>query len=180
VTDPNDLITLRDAVQRYQQEPGSWSNAYDWYRRSAQRGGTVSLGPGEVPTTKIGNKWYVSRADLSEALAAHRADIALLKLRTEDFHQNILHGIDGDTIYTEFGGYRRQGPFHFVWSTYERKTGRSDGAWYCSTCFKPTTTLHEKEECHRCRDWSPCGNDCRLSAVLCKSCDLRLDVRNLH
>src|SRR5580704_921595 len=122
-------ISLRDAIDLYQRETRSPSNAYDWYRRSAQRGGTVSIGPSEVPAMKIGNVWYVSREDLSEAIAVHRVDVALFKQRTEDFRQNLLHGIDGDTIYTEFGGYRRQGGFHFVWSTYERARRRSDGGW---------------------------------------------------
>ena len=62
---------------------------------------------GEVPAVKVGNVWFVSQGDLTVAIDAHRQDVLTLKKRTEDFRSELLHGVDGDTIYTEFGGYRR-------------------------------------------------------------------------
>jgi hypothetical protein len=175
-TPSEDRISLRIAVQAYRAEYGAPANAYDWYRRSAQRYGSVSIGPGEVPAVKVGNVWFVSRADLSTAIDAHRQDQETLKNRTEDFFSNVLHGVDGDTIYTESGGYRRRGPFHFVWSTYEMKTMRSNGAWYCSSCFQPADVAHDKEECHRCADWGDCGRDCTASAVRCEHCEATIPL----
>jgi hypothetical protein len=176
--DPRDLslISLREAVSKYQAESGAPGNAYDWYRRSAQRYGSVSIGPGEIATQKIKNAWHVSRADLAVAIEAHRETRALLQQRTTDFEANILHGIDGDTIYTEFGGYRRHGQFHFVWSNYDIGTKRSNGSWYCSTCFRPARVAHNKEECHRCRDWGSCGRDCTASGVACVYCEVAMNL----
>ncbi len=176
VSGDKDRISLREAVSIYQAECGAPENAYDWYRKTAQRHGCVSIGPGELAAEKHENTWFVSRTDLMAAIAAHREDQALLEQRTRDFEANLLHCIDGDTIYTEFGGYRRHGQFHFVWSTHDIGTKRSNGSWYCSVCFRRANLAHEKEECHRCRDWGSCGRDCTLSGVACVYCETMMTL----
>jgi hypothetical protein len=44
------------------------------------------------------------------------------------------------------------------------------GSWHCCNCGRLAAAKREKEECHRCRDWSSCGNDCRLSELSCLEC----------
>lgn len=43
-------------------------------------------------------------------------------------------------------------------------------SWYCTACDIVPKTEHNKEECNRCRDWSGCGNDCKLSKLECPNC----------
>ena len=93
----------------------------------------------------------------------------------------MLHAKNGDTIRTEWGVYRRSEPFHFAWSDYDMIRRRSNGGWYCNSCMKATDTEHDNPECHRCSDWSPCGNDCTLSRIICelrddRGCGLADDV----
>jgi hypothetical protein len=57
--------------------------------------------------------------------------------------------------------------------------GRSDGAWICNTRWTVATEDHDGEECHRCRDWSPCGNNCTLTRIWCRTCGSAQDRQRL-
>jgi hypothetical protein len=70
------MLSLRAAVEMFQQEPGAEQNAYDWYRRSANRCGSVSLGGTEIPVHKRGRAWVIDEACLEKAIANHRSERA--------------------------------------------------------------------------------------------------------
>lgn len=169
-------IKLKDAVELYKQEERSPSNSYEWYRKSAQQYGRVSIGDTDVPAYKQRGIWYLDDKKFAEAIKRHREAIKHLKQVTADYAKGIIYGKDGDVVYTEWGGYEIRGGFRFVWSDYERARMRSDGTWYCNRCNIPAETEHDKEECHLCRDWNGCGRDCTLSKVYCPKCGESLDV----
>jgi hypothetical protein len=87
--------------------------------------------------------------------------------RTADYERRILHP---GTVRIVGGGYRVNGSFHFLWNDMARATRRSDGGWICNTCWTVATEDHDGEEYHRCRDWSPCGNNCTLTRIRCRTC----------
>jgi hypothetical protein len=169
-------VSLADAVERYQRLPGAYGNAYDWYRRSAARYGQVSLGVATLSAWKQGRQWMLDAADVEQALAAHEERIAERKRVTEDYAAHVLHAVDGASAETDWGGYRVRRDFHFAWSDYARMTQRSSGCWYCNTCFTPVQEEHSREECHTCRDWGGCGQDCTLSGIYCPGCGTSLDI----
>jgi hypothetical protein len=119
-------ITLAQAVERYRQEPGSYSNAYDWYRKQAHQSGTVSLGGREVTAFKVGRQWMVHEAEVDSAIAAHRDQMAKRHQATVGYEAHILYGGDGASIRTDWGGYRVSDTFHFAWSDYAIATSKSD------------------------------------------------------
>lgn len=160
-------IPLSEAIKRYQREPDAYSNAYDWYRRSAQRYKQVSIHGTTIEAVKVGRQWMVEEADLNVALAAVKEERARQAQQTADYQRRVLHP---GTVRIEGGGYRVSGAFHFRWDDMSRARGRSDGAWICNTCWTVATEDHDGEECHRCRDWSPCGNDCTLTRIWCRTC----------
>lgn len=170
------LISLRDAIDRWQGEERATANAYEWYRRDAHRNGTVWIGESVIPASKAGGTWFVDETDLDRALVAHRQHRADVGQITAAFASGVLRGQDGDTLETEWGGYRRRDPFHFAWSDAEVARRRSTGTWYCSRCMRAASTAHDNPECHRCSDWSPCGRDCTLSRVFCPACRTELSV----
>lgn len=172
----NDLLTLKEAVERYRQEERAVSNSYNWYRKQAQESGETWIGGIHIPALKQNGIWHVYKADLSKAINNHRESIKHLKEVTEDYRKGIIHGTNGDTIHTEFGGYEIRGDFYFVWDDAQRFREKSYGTWYCKKCQAPAETKHNKEECHLCSDWNGCGEDCTLSRVYCKSCGASLDV----
>ncbi|MEU1631079.1 hypothetical protein ABZ746_38730 [Streptomyces sp. NPDC020096] len=148
-------------------DPPSPGNAYDWYRRSAHRDGTVWIASTCIPAIKRGRTWTVKAAAVDQAIAAHRAEQTRIAQRTADYKQHILEKDGGQT---EWGGYRVSGDFHFAWNDYMQATMRSSGYWYCNTCWEPAQREHGRDECHRCRDWSPCGADCTLTRIYCPEC----------
>jgi hypothetical protein len=154
------------AIERYQRNPGAHSKAYDWYRRSAQRFNQVWIHSHVVPTIKVGRQWMVEEADLNAALAAMRESRAQQTQRTADYKKRILHP---GTVRIDGGGYRVNGAFHFFWNDMDRARRRSDGSWICNTCWTVATENHDGEECHRCRNWSPCGNNCTLTRIRCRT-----------
>ena len=85
-------LTLREAVERFRQERGSYSNAYDWYRRLAQRAGRAPIGVADVRATKVGGTWMMNIVDFEAAIAEHRAVWDEMRKITEDFHNHVLHG----------------------------------------------------------------------------------------
>lgn len=169
-------LKLRDAVQFYRDEEHAPSNSYDWYRKSAQRYGRVSIGGTDVPTYKHKGIWYVDGKFFAEAIKRHREAIKHLKQVTADYARGIIHGKDGDVVYTEWGGYEIHGDFRFVWSYYERARKRSYGTWYCNRCNIPAETEHNKEERYLCSDWNCCGRDCTLSRVYYLKCGTSLST----
>jgi hypothetical protein len=169
-------VLLADAVERYRRLPGAYGNAYDWYRRSAARNGLVSLGATTVSAWKQGRQWMLDSADVERALAAHEERIAERKRVTEAYAAHVLHGGDGASIATDWGGYRIRRDFHFAWSDYARVTRGSSGSWYCNACFAPAREERSREECHTCKDWGGCGQDCTLSRIYCPVCGTSLGV----
>ncbi len=160
-------LPLSDAVDRFKREPGAPSNAYDWYRKCATRDGTFWLGYHRIAAVKQGRRWMVDEADLEDALIKHREQRAHVDRMTADYESRILHP---DTVLTIGGGYWVKGGFHFLWNDMDRARLRSNGFWRCNTCWDPAATERNREECHRCRDWSSCGNDCTLSRIYCSTC----------
>ncbi|GIG67778.1 hypothetical protein [Phytomonospora endophytica] len=160
-------IPLSEAVDRYRREPRAHSNAYDWYRNSARQYGAVSLGGHRIPAVKVGRQWMVDEEDVEHALTAWRAELANLVQMTADYQSRVLHT---GTVRIDGGGYTVQGAFHFVWNDRSRALHDSDGAWKCNTYWTSASQERGREECHRCRDWRPCGKDCTVSRIFCSTC----------
>lgn len=169
-------LTLREAVGLYRREEKAPSNGYDWYRKDAQRDGSIFVGDTRVSAHELNGVWYVNREEFTEAIKRHRESIVHLKQITADYSKGIIHGKDGDTIRTEWGGYEIHKNFRFEWSDVQRYRRKNYGTWYCNTCRIPAQTEHNKEECHLCSDWNGCGTDCTLSKVYCTSCGASLDI----
>ena len=165
-------MRLIDAVARYRNEEGAGSNAYEWYRRSANESGMISIGKKKIRTWKSGGNWQIDDTEFASAIQSHRQERAFIAKITDDLKRGVLHGKDGEVICTLDGGYIRRDPFRFVWNSYEVGRRESNGTWYCNQCNQPAQTKHEKEECHLCADWNGCGRDCTLSEVSCGSCGL--------
>lgn len=145
---------LSDAIKLYSKGEKSLSNSYEWYRKSAQRNGSVLIGNTIIRAYKRGGIWYVDEKEFVEAIKKHRG---AKKQRQQD-------------------GCEAHGGFRFEWSNYERLRKKSYGRWYCIKCNVLAETEHTKEECHLCSDWNGCGRDCTLSRVYCPKCGASLDV----
>ena len=176
MTKNNDLLTLKEAVEQYKQEERAVSNSYDWYRKQAQGSGKVWIGGIYISAVKQNGIWSISKEDLSKAINNHRESVKHLKKVTNYYEKGIIHGKDGDTISTEFGGYEIHGDFRFVWDDVQRFRKKSYGTWYCNRCQAPAQTEHNKKECHLCSDWNGCGEDCTLSRVYCQKCETGFEV----
>lgn len=163
------MVRLSDAVERFRQEQGAYSNAYDWYRRDAQRTGSVHIGGVNIPAHKLGGAWHVAEEDLAAALDSHRKAMARRSTITQDYRNHVLHGQPGDTVEMDWGYYRIAKGFHCVSSKYDHPPADS-GTWYCTPCWRAAETEHEQEECHTCSNWGGCGRDCTLSRVHCIVC----------
>jgi hypothetical protein len=166
-------ITLKEAVDRWRAVT-RYANAYEWYRKQAP-GGTVHFGL-EVPVVKQHGRWVLEESGLDDAIGAWRAAEQDKERVTRYYENHVLHGEPGQTMRTTWGGYRVGRGFHFAWNDYQAATMRSDGSWYCSSCWEPASTEHGKPECHTCSDWGGCGRDCTLWAVRCDRCGTRLDL----
>lgn len=164
------LISLSQAVALYRLEPGAHANAYEWFRQHAHRDGCVSIGGYDVPVAKVDGRWQVQTADLERGLVVHRERQAHFAKVTADYHAHVLHGEDDDNQYIEGGGYRLAGVFHFRWSNYEIGRRKSDGSWYCNTCFALAREEHGREECVRCANGYYCSDQCTLTELSCPTC----------
>jgi hypothetical protein len=178
--DARHSLSLRDAVAELKRHHRG-GNAYDWYRRDAQRGGRIWLGTGcqlepggerpvMVSARKIGGRWMVDAEGFRSAL--HELDraqgeLAMITAAYED--QQLLGGV-GKSLRTSWGGYRVADRFHFVWNSMSIYRHDSYGIWRCNTCWKPAETQHDRAECHICSDWGTCGRDCTLSGIACGTC----------
>lgn len=174
------LIPLSQAIDRYTGKPGAPSSSYASYRRDAQRYNRIWVHRRPVPAVKVGARWMVDEGDLGVALAA--AVVALAAegeerarsvQRAADYDQRILHP---GRVDISGGGYRVAGAFHFVWNDMAIAQRRSNGGWVCNTCWEPAAEEHGGEECHRCRDWGPCGKGCTLTGILCRPCGVSQDA----
>ncbi|MFC1912125.1 hypothetical protein ACFLXG_03105 [Chloroflexota bacterium] len=170
MTKTNAPLTLKEAINLYRLEERAFSNSYNWFRKEAQRDGSIGIAGKNILVTKYKGVWYVNRKDFSEAINQHRESIKHLKQMTEDLRKGIIHGTNGDTIRTGFGGYEIHGDFRFVWDDVQRYRRKSYGTWYCNRCQAPAETEYNKKECHLCSDWNGCGEDCTLSRVCCPKC----------
>jgi hypothetical protein len=154
------MIPIWDAYRRWRDVTG-YANSFNWFRKHRPIPGTV----------KVAGRWVVDEGQLAEVLDAVRRDQAARRQATEDYGRHVLHpGI----VDTEWGSYWAGEQFHTA-----RFTGRMEPdtvTRYCNTCVSPTggfvraSTENDRPECHRCRDWSPCGGDCTLSRVYCAMC----------
>jgi hypothetical protein len=170
------LIKLKDAVSLYSQESDAQVNSYGWYRKSAQRSGTVYIGGMEIPVHKEGSVWYLNKTSLKKAVEHHLKEIRDIKQITVDYENGIIHGNNGDRFQTTWGGYEIRGQFRLAWSAMERYRKRSYGTWYCNSCNTIAGTKHDKPEYHLCNDWNGCNEDCTLSEVYCEKCGYRVKI----
>jgi hypothetical protein len=169
-------MTLKSAVAIWQRQVGADRNSYDWYRRSAHLRGQVTFGGSALSVWKNGKGWWVADSDVASAMQTHSDDRAQLAQNTFDVRRGIVHGKDGDVVALEGGGYQVRGSFRFVWNDQARILKESHGCWFCNACNAVAKTRHDKPECHRCRDWNSCGQDCTLSEIYCETCGVRLSV----
>lgn len=155
-------------------------NAYNWYRRSAHRSGRVSFGSARqlasggsttVHAVKVGGTWLVDEAEMDRVLTEDRCARAELLDIDQAYKNNRLLGRPGQRVGTAWGGYQSQATFHMSWVF---GTDGMSQHWMCTTCWMSASLKHEKSQCHTCRDWSSCGQDCTLSAVTCVPCRTEL------
>lgn len=164
-------IPLKEALTRYL--PPSEARRYEKYRTQAKTLGFVRVGQTRVPAEQIGGRWVVAAGAFSAAaLAAAEAEQSLRREIAQTDLDYAAHKVRPGIVKTSWGGYNYTASdgFHFAWSTYEQARERSNGAYVCNACWKPASTENEREECHRCSNWGPCGADCTLSRVFCGSC----------
>lgn len=160
-----DWISLKRAVEIY-----GGGNAYSWYRSEAARSGSVHMGGLTVSAVKISGRWMVAAQDVANAIQAQRADEAALAQRTADYEGGVLH--EGPSVRVAWGTYSVRGSFHLA--TIPQRMAPSESWWKCNICRGSAATEHNGQECHRCRDWSPCGNDCTLTGISCPTCGTSL------
>ena len=108
----DDFISLAEAASRFKREAG-YCNAYSTLRTHAAASGRVSLGK-DMSACKVRGRWAVRCADLESGIATMRRRRQEQAEAAEDYKLHILRGADDDQVATEWGYYRRRGPFHFV------------------------------------------------------------------
>jgi hypothetical protein len=171
------VVRLSDALERYRREEGAYTNAYEWYRREAHRSRSVSIGRERIPARKVGGVWSVDDVDLQRCIDAHRERIASRKAATVDYDNRVLRGGVGDSVEVDWGCYEIRAGFHLALTRSRRPPLEGHGeSWYCSSCWQPARTEHDREECRRCENWSGCGRDCTLSRVFCAKCGSSLAI----
>ena len=156
-------MTLREAVEYYRRQERAISNSCEWYRKSAKSSGEIAIGGVSVAVYRVKGRWHVDEKTFHKAIQEHLVQISHVKKVTEDYSKGIIHGRDGDTVHTVWGGYRIHGVFRLVWSDLESRRMKSYGTWCCNRCNSRAETEHSKEECHLCKDWNGGGTDCPLS-----------------
>lgn len=152
-------------------------------RKSRTGGHYVSVGPWgvdsvDVPVTKVRGRWMVDRAALGDAVATTETKAAALRASLvqadRDYDARKL-APEGVSTKTTWGAYVVRGNFRLESGTSTRGSsyGEPWSSWLCNSCWKPARIENNNEECHRCRDWSPCGTDCTMSDVCCDACGFR-------
>ena len=188
------VISLHDAYTRFRQERETFGNAYDCYRRQAQRHGKVSLGrqrqfPGGLDGSfqdpwsdrgirvwKDRRRWVIDEEELEAAIGEHRAALDEQHQLAVDYKRRILHGEPGKRVDMEGGSYIRSRDFHRFFPAFVRPWKDASEYWICSRCFKGARLEHNRPECHTCSDWGSCGRDCTLSRVYCEACGTSEDI----
>ena len=185
-------LPLRDALSIIRKETGedhSCNRIQKQLRYMSRIPGTeeeaIQIFPG-VECPKIRGRWKVDPEQLDAAMPTLKAEAANKQARdaerrvqtqrvTQDYANHVLH--DG-TQATTWGSYHSRGSFHCKFISYP-DNGRWETmeTWICSNCWQHAATEHNKPECHRCSDWSPCGNDCTLSRVYCVACGTELRMQ---
>jgi hypothetical protein len=180
---PAFTLPLREAVDHWKQQPGASANAYDWYRKSAQRNGQIWLGRDlqlggggniHVGVQKVGRSWMVDKVAFESALLVNRTAKAETADITTAYDEHRLLVAPGHSLGTTWGGYSVRQDFHQTWSNRPISYGGGSVTWYCNTCWNVAEQERNKPECHRCSDWSPCNDDCTLSAISCEACGTSL------
>lgn len=172
-------ITLRDALAQADSR-GVQLSSYESYRQDAHTRGYILIGGRTIATTKVGRSWTVDAEEFAAAIEAactHQA-VEQRKIAEADGDYE-AHRLDpSGRGRLSWGSYYVHGSFHFVSIDYARMRMRSNGGWRCNTCWEPASTEHNKPECYRCSDWSPCDADCTLSRIYCKNCGTSLSMGN--
>ncbi|MFF0099675.1 hypothetical protein ACFYO8_10110 [Micromonospora sp. NPDC005257] len=164
-----DLIPLTEGVAIF-----GGGNAYSWYRDQAHRDGTVFMGGQRVPVVKVSGRWMISSKDVAQAVEAVRRERTEIAQRTTDYEAGVLH--EGSIELTGGRHYTVRGSFHLL--TVPQPMAPADSWWICNTCRRSAMMQHDPDrECHRCRDWSPCSNDCTLVGVSCPTCGTSLALQ---
>lgn len=167
--DAEELVPLSAAVGLYRSEFGG--NSYSWYQSAARQFGSVAFCNLTIPAVKMSGRWQVAVSDVNRALDACRARRAEVAQRTAEYKAGIIH-VEGAVI--DWGSYTVRGAFHRL--TILRPLEPSESSWRCNSCLELAQTERGGEECHRCRDWGSCGNDCTLTRVSCQACGTSLDL----
>lgn len=126
-------IPLGAAVESWRSTPRAPTNAYTWYRQSAQRQGTVYFGR-EIEARKEGGQWTVDAGDFEAAVAAHAHSTFHREKVQRRIEAHDFSGDPGATYEGSDGGYTVKGRYAFVWSNYQIARRKSDGSWYCRAC----------------------------------------------
>lgn len=173
-------ISLREAIALYQKEDYSSSNSYNWWREIAKRDGEITIENIKFKVFKYKNTWSLDKTSfllgLNQIRENHLENMTKRKLMTSDYENGIIHGMEGESISTDWGGYRISGNFHFYWNTNHIMRSKSNGSWKCNKCMKVAEIENNKPECHLCSDWNGCKSNCTLSKILCRSCNLMMDI----
>lgn len=138
--------------------------------------GYITIGRVKLPTEKVRNRWMVDGNVLSRAIEEHRAELTRLQNAADLYEQRVLNARDGETVRLPHGAYRVSGGFHFVWDDFSVALGQSEGLWRCNGCWRPAQLRLDAPECHRCRDWTPCGMQCTLRELSCAECGTTLAI----
>lgn len=164
-------IKLKAAVGTPDHENGIF-NDYKWYLWNARSFGKIRIGRVDIPTRKEKGHWVLDNSDLIRAIESFK------KEKTESEKSSNIFEEKQPSI--DSGGYLNNSNFRLVRNAYDLARKRSDGTWYCNTCYLPAETEHNNTECHTCSDWNGCGNDCTLSRVYCRHCEKELRIGGIR
>lgn len=143
-------IKLKVAIARYQEMPGAVSNSYGWYRNSANKYGSVSIGEIEIKAFKAAGNWWLDLKDFERAIKNAEEYRKELIKATKDISRGLIRGKDGETIEFDGGRYTVHGGFRFETSHYELYRRRSEGDWYCNKCNKAANVNGNTVSCSKC------------------------------
>lgn len=180
----DDSLTLRQVYEiLYGGSRAQYVDGYATLQREVRRSKHIRVGShrqlvsntsADVAVRKVGHRWIVSRTELEAARTEARAAAEELAVIDAAYKARQLMAPSGTGLRTTGGGYRVTGDFHQRWLSAQRMPYENDVFWICNSCWQLATLEHHKPECHRCRDWSPCGRACTVSAVRCVPCETSL------
>lgn len=135
--------------------PGFGNSWRYWLRKRSKSNNTIIIGDVKTPFFVIGRKICVDKQQFLDTATT------LTKKTKEAIDRKANGPIE------EKGTMRG----NFVEIIADDK-GADYAYFVCCKCEKTAATRNEKEECHRCRDWSPCGKNCTLSHIVCENCNI--------